>query len=514
MIKNIYLHKIKPHPNNPRYDLGDLDDLVLSIKAQGVMQNLTVVPYESLAYQDNPETYDGNYVTIIGHRRKEAAKIAGLNTVPCSVVLLSERDQIAAMLAENLQRTDLTLAEQGQGFQMMLDLGEDFKGISKKTGISEKTIKKKVRIVNAIGIAELMKVRDRSVTLEDYERLMKITCQYKRGEALEKIGTRDFDWCVETALRAQEKEADRLSFMHRLAAFSKPATRDETQGSDVQGFWAFSKFDELDKEKLDEAYVAADEDTEFIHFYCDKQESVLLCLKSKPAEVNPVENRPVEAFGAMLYTQSPEDYKIFDAVRKGLFPDDPEYAKPQGEIEVRTSRIDERASEKTELYKTVLANEDAKARKDKLRTKFAQAREMRMSFAKKYRVTKETSNALDTMVLFASLHHEIQSAQVLTEVFGDMGWEKYAFEDREKSIGKLVKTYSKGRSSLLFLAAYSKLECPKDFATATGDYATDYRKNAKLSRLYEYLGALGYIASEEEEQLFNGTHPLYTGVKQ
>ena len=37
---------IHPHPENPRKDLGDLTELVESIKKNGVMQNLTVIPLE------------------------------------------------------------------------------------------------------------------------------------------------------------------------------------------------------------------------------------------------------------------------------------------------------------------------------------------------------------------------------------------------------------------------------------------------------------------------------------
>ena len=52
--------KLKPHPKNPRKDLGDLTELSDSIKKNGIMQNLTAVP--------DPEDKD-RYKIIIGHRR-------------------------------------------------------------------------------------------------------------------------------------------------------------------------------------------------------------------------------------------------------------------------------------------------------------------------------------------------------------------------------------------------------------------------------------------------------------
>ncbi|MEG1814031.1 MAG: ParB N-terminal domain-containing protein, partial [Clostridia bacterium] len=45
MIRNISIENLYPHPQNPRKDLGDLTELAQSIKAQGVLQNLTVVPF-------------------------------------------------------------------------------------------------------------------------------------------------------------------------------------------------------------------------------------------------------------------------------------------------------------------------------------------------------------------------------------------------------------------------------------------------------------------------------------
>ena len=90
------LDKLHPHPDNPRKEIGDVTELADSIKSKGVMQNLTVVPAK-----------DG-YTVIIGHRRCAAAKLAGLKEVPCVIVEMSDREQVATMLLENMQRVDLT----------------------------------------------------------------------------------------------------------------------------------------------------------------------------------------------------------------------------------------------------------------------------------------------------------------------------------------------------------------------------------------------------------------------
>ena len=43
---NIPVYKISPHPDNPRKDVGDVSELAESIKKNGIMQNLTVIPKE------------------------------------------------------------------------------------------------------------------------------------------------------------------------------------------------------------------------------------------------------------------------------------------------------------------------------------------------------------------------------------------------------------------------------------------------------------------------------------
>ena len=132
MLQMIPIDKLFPHPDNPRKNLGDLTELAESIKASGVMQNLTVVPLIG----ENGEPVEDAYTVIIGHRRLSAAKLAGLTELPCVVCEMSHKEQIATMLLENMQRSDLTVYEQAQGFQMMLDLGESVTGISEKTVFS------------------------------------------------------------------------------------------------------------------------------------------------------------------------------------------------------------------------------------------------------------------------------------------------------------------------------------------------------------------------------------------
>lgn len=187
---------ITPHPNNPRKELSDLAELAESIKTKGIMQNLTVVPNKGS---------DG-YTVIIGHRRLSAARLAGLSEVPCAIVEMDEGDQLATMLLENMQRTDLTVYEQAEGFQLLLSNEFSVSDIAEKTGFSESTIRKRVKLLS-LDKAKFKASEGRQVNLGDYERLYKIEDENKRNELLDSLGTNNFENEYRKALREQEDQA-------------------------------------------------------------------------------------------------------------------------------------------------------------------------------------------------------------------------------------------------------------------------------------------------------------------
>ena len=201
MIKEISIENLYKHPHNPRKDLGDLTELADSIKENGVLQNLTVVQMD-----------EENYRIIIGHRRAAAAKKAGLTHLPCAVVVMDEPTQMATMLLENLQRSDLSVIEQAEGFQMMFDLGESMEDITKKTGFSESTVRRRVKLLE-LDRAELNKSMARNTTLEEYEKLSKVSDIQRRNNLLKYIGTSNFEWFYNDAIRFEEKEKRKKELM-------------------------------------------------------------------------------------------------------------------------------------------------------------------------------------------------------------------------------------------------------------------------------------------------------------
>lgn len=198
MLVMISVDKLYPHMDNPRKNLGDLTELADSIKAKGVMQNLTVVPREA---------EPGTYTIIIGHRRHAAAKKAKLKELPCVIVEMSEQEQVATMLLENIQRSDLTAYEQAKGFQMMMDLGDSVKGIVDKTGFSESTVRRRLKMAE-LDEEVLKKVSGRQISFGDIDKLQEIEDLDTRNKVLQDIGTANFNNSLRSAVEKEKKEKE------------------------------------------------------------------------------------------------------------------------------------------------------------------------------------------------------------------------------------------------------------------------------------------------------------------
>jgi ParB family chromosome partitioning protein len=113
--KMVPLSAIEPDPNQPRTMMGDLDDLVASIRDKGVLEPILVRP--------NPLNDDSNppYRIISGERRYRAAQEAGLYEVPVIEMEVTEEEALEIALIENLQRKDLTPFEEAEGYRMLAE---------------------------------------------------------------------------------------------------------------------------------------------------------------------------------------------------------------------------------------------------------------------------------------------------------------------------------------------------------------------------------------------------------
>ncbi len=233
MLPAAMLH---PHRDNPRKALGDLTELAESIKANGVMQNLTVIPIE----EAEPDTDKQGYTVIIGHRRLEAAKLAGLNEVPCVITHMGRAKQLSTMLLENIQRNDLTVYEQAQGFQLLMDMGSTVKEISTLSGFSEKTVRHRLEIAKLDGVKVKNVSEERQLSLSDFAELEKVENIDERNKLLGFIGTSNFKWHLDNAVANQK--------IRKLEKFAQPTLMQFATKSEYSKCWNLTLYATLKTE--------------------------------------------------------------------------------------------------------------------------------------------------------------------------------------------------------------------------------------------------------------------------
>ena len=285
-IVMIPIRRLIHHPENPRKDLGDLTELAESIKANGVMQNLTVVPD---MMDGTIET--GRYRVVIGNRRMEAAKMAGLEELPCVISEMDHRTQVATMLMENMQRADLTVYEQAQGFQMMMDLGFKAGEIAEKTGFSATTVNRRLKMAE-LDKKKFEQAVELQITMDDLDKLGQIEDLKKRNELLSKFGDSNFDWMVHAAIKKQKADKVRPKVMKAIAdAKIKPIPEKDKYNIygkyESKSGWRF----ELDKWDGKSRFIPeADGDL----YYRENGTDIEFYEKTKKQKAEPVKKTPEE----------------------------------------------------------------------------------------------------------------------------------------------------------------------------------------------------------------------------
>ena len=134
-IRMIPADKIDPNPRQARSELGDMKELMESIKSKGILEPILVRPK------------DGRYEIIAGERRFMASKRVGLNEVPCIEMIVSDNEAMELTLIENLQRKDLDAFEEADGLKSLSEnYGYSHDDISKKIGKARSTVTEMINI--------------------------------------------------------------------------------------------------------------------------------------------------------------------------------------------------------------------------------------------------------------------------------------------------------------------------------------------------------------------------------
>jgi ParB family transcriptional regulator, chromosome partitioning protein len=135
----IPIHQIQPNPEQPRTEIGDLTELIASVKEKGVLEPLLV----------KPNRQAGTWMIIAGERRWRAATQAGLKEVPCIELDIDDKSVAEIALIENLQRKDLTVWEEADGLKSLgTRFGYKHEEIARKISKSRTTVTELLTIAN------------------------------------------------------------------------------------------------------------------------------------------------------------------------------------------------------------------------------------------------------------------------------------------------------------------------------------------------------------------------------
>ena len=129
IVRLIPLDQIDPNPRQPRSELGDIKELMDSIKTKGVLEPILV------------RAKGGRFEIIAGERRYLASKNLGFEKIPCLEMDVNDQEAMEISLIENLQRKDLDIFEEADGLKALANLYDySHQQIASRIGKSRSTI--------------------------------------------------------------------------------------------------------------------------------------------------------------------------------------------------------------------------------------------------------------------------------------------------------------------------------------------------------------------------------------
>ena len=143
-IRMIDIERIDPNPQQARSELGNIQELMVSIQNKGILEPIIVRPIGM------------RYEIIAGERRYIASKRVGMKEIPCIEMDVRDNEAMEISLIENLQRKDLDVFEEADGLKGLIDMYD-----YSHNQISEKIGKARSTITEIISISRITpKVRD------------------------------------------------------------------------------------------------------------------------------------------------------------------------------------------------------------------------------------------------------------------------------------------------------------------------------------------------------------------
>ena len=211
-ITQVPVDSIQRNPRQPRenFNVEELENLAVSIREHGVIQPLIVSPGKN-----------GVYTLIAGERRLQAARKAGLNTVPVVIRHATDQQLLELALIENIQRADLNALEEAEAYQHLV---KEFKlsheTIATRVGKSRSAITNTMLLLDSPAAVKQALV-DGRIT-EGHARAMRTLPAKAQEELLKKIIELDFS--VRTTEMLARKYAGQRYAAKKRTALSAEVT--------------------------------------------------------------------------------------------------------------------------------------------------------------------------------------------------------------------------------------------------------------------------------------------------
>jgi ParB family chromosome partitioning protein len=178
--KMIPTNKIEPNPDQPRAEIGDLSELVSSVKEKGILEPLLVKPLK-----ESHEQTAERWLIIAGERRWRAASIVGLKELPCIEMDLTENEVAEIALIENLQRKDLTVWEEADGLSALIKrFGYTHEDVARKIGKSRSTV---TEMISVSSLPEKIRQSCIGLKINSKSSLLQIARQFDEASMFEFI---------------------------------------------------------------------------------------------------------------------------------------------------------------------------------------------------------------------------------------------------------------------------------------------------------------------------------------
>ena len=177
-IADIAIDQIQTNPYQPRthFDQGALEELAESIRIQGIIQPITVRQLDQKSYQ-----------LISGERRYQAAKMAGLTTIPAYIRKADDQQMLEMALIENIQRENLNAIEIALSYQRLLS-----ECSLKQEELGDRVGKKRTTVTNYLRLLKLppdiqIALRDNVISMGHARALINIDTIENQLEVFKKV---------------------------------------------------------------------------------------------------------------------------------------------------------------------------------------------------------------------------------------------------------------------------------------------------------------------------------------